>query len=605
MDFAAERSALEAKAKTVLVPVLKTILRNEDLPVSGIKSALQSRLIKEIQVKATQQDRPSLERLRYMLSHGGQNPPQQTSTRIAAPAPPQQSVASQSYYSQPSQYNTMTPNRSPYPIRLVFKKSPFYEPVEALTPTTEMTRKIHDLRSDSQISPNQTAAEQHRASRVLHPTLTTAQADQMRANSNLRVMLYCAAEPIHQQNLDITFPQQVEVKVKNQEVKGNFKGLKNKPGTTRPTDITEYLRLLAQYRNEVIVTYALTNKVRYQKSHSPYFFGFLLTSIENESLTFNQQKFHVVAMLVRKHTVDELIERVKKHQVIGKQRVLSEMIAKANDPDVVAMSTVMSLKDPISTLRISIPCRSTVCSHNQCFDAESFLQLQEQAPTWTCPICNKGVTFDNLCVDQYVEEILAATPRSIDQVTIEPDGKWSSNSSVNGTPGSSSRPNGNRQPASYDDDDSDDLIEISDVRDRVSILKTEHSATPMSAVRTPPMPSREPSTAASSGHRPPKRKSEVIDLTLSDDDDEPVRPAKRQAYSTPGPVHNSYHHSNLAPSRTPSTSNVSHGMSAANPYIIGQSHPAPSSHYGRSQHQYHNLPSEQLSNLRALANGEQ
>jgi E3 SUMO-protein ligase PIAS1 len=60
----------------------------------------------------------------------------------------------------------------------------------------------------------------------------------------------------------------------------------------------------------------------------------------------------------------------------------------------------LSLKDPISTLRIAIPCRSTLCSHNQCFDAESFLQLQEQAPTWNCPICNKTVSYQALAVDQ-------------------------------------------------------------------------------------------------------------------------------------------------------------------------------------------------------------
>jgi len=76
------------------------------------------------------------------------------------------------------------------------------------------------------------------------------------------------------------------------------------------------------------------------------------------------------------------------------------VISKANDPDIVATSIVMSLKDPISTLRIDLPCRSTICNHNQCFDAASFLQLQEQAPTWTCPICNKVVSFDGLAIDQ-------------------------------------------------------------------------------------------------------------------------------------------------------------------------------------------------------------
>lgn len=78
------------------------------------------------------------------------------------------------------------------------------------------------------------------------------------------------------------------------------------------------------------------------------------------------------------------------------------VISKAEDSDIVATSCIMSLKCPLSTLRIGIPCRSTVCSHNQCFDATSFLQLQEQAPTWTCPVCSKLVNFGDLEVDLYV-----------------------------------------------------------------------------------------------------------------------------------------------------------------------------------------------------------
>jgi E3 SUMO-protein ligase PIAS1 len=123
-------------------------------------------------------------------------------------------------------------------------------------------------------------------------------------------------------------------------------------------------------------------------------------------------------MLVKKHSVEELAERIKMRSVISKQRVITEsmqalvipklselsspatVVTKASDPDIEAMSSVMSLKDPVSYMRITLPCRSNICSHNQCFDAASFLQLQEQAPTWTCPICQKIVAFEGLAVDQ-------------------------------------------------------------------------------------------------------------------------------------------------------------------------------------------------------------
>lgn len=221
--------------------------------------------------------------------------------------------------------------------------------------------------------------------------------------------------------------------------------------------------------------------------------------------------------MVKKHSAADLTKHIAGKQVITKQSVINEMKAKAADPDIEVGSSVMSLKDPISTLRINIPCRSTVCTHNQCFDAESFLQLQEQAPTWICPICSKTVHFNGLAVDQYVEEILAEV-RDVDQVTINPTGEWSKQKEV--TP---PRKNGNTAAA---DDSDDDFTEIPDYR--VSSIKREAVQTP-NYLSTPPMPSREPSTAPRSGT---KRTSAVVDLTLSDDD-EPPPPAKKVAYRPP------------------------------------------------------------------------
>lgn len=172
----------------------------------------------------------------------------------------------------------------------------------------------------------------------------------------------------------------------------------------------------------------------------------------------------------------------------------------------------MSLKDPISTLRIVTPCRSTVCTHNQCFDADSFLQLQEQAPTWTCPICNKTISFEALAVDEYVQDILSKA-RNTDQVTIQPNGEWSTEKDL--------KPKHNN----HDDDSDDDLVEITDYR--VQAIKSEAAPTPTS-LSTPPLPSREPSIAPRSTQ---KRTSEVVDLTLSDDEDS-QRPTKKVAYTT-------------------------------------------------------------------------
>jgi E3 SUMO-protein ligase PIAS1 len=88
-----------------------------------------------------------------------------------------------------------------------------------------------------------------------HPILSRVNND-----PSLRVMVFCSAENHGQQ--DIAFPHQSEIKVNGGEVKANLRGLKNKPGSTRPVDITKELRLkIAHYSNSVELTYALTSKV--------------------------------------------------------------------------------------------------------------------------------------------------------------------------------------------------------------------------------------------------------------------------------------------------------------------------------------------------------
>jgi E3 SUMO-protein ligase PIAS1 len=65
--------------------------------------------------------------------------------------------------------------------------------------------------------------------------------------------------------LDIIFPSQFEVRINGDEVKANYKGLKNKPGSTRPADITDLVRKSpANYRNNLVITYALTQKASQQ-----------------------------------------------------------------------------------------------------------------------------------------------------------------------------------------------------------------------------------------------------------------------------------------------------------------------------------------------------
>ena len=75
-------------------------------------------------------------------------------------------------------------------------------------------------------------------------------------------MVYCAADNglTQYSKCDITFPHQVELKANLDDVKANLRGLKNRPGSTRPADITSFVRKKSGYLNHVVMTYALTQK---------------------------------------------------------------------------------------------------------------------------------------------------------------------------------------------------------------------------------------------------------------------------------------------------------------------------------------------------------
>jgi E3 SUMO-protein ligase PIAS1 len=184
--------------------------------------------------------------------------------------------------------------------------------------------------------------------------------------------------------------------------------------------------------------------------------------------------------------------------------------SKAEDNDIQATSSVLSLKCPLSAMRIATPCRSTSCAHNQCFDAASYLMLQEQAPQWTCPICNHPAPFNNLTIDLYVDGILKSSSSNTEQVTIEPNGAWHLQKQAEAP----RRPYSNPTP---ENDDDGDLIEIQD--DKIPSLKADPRASMFGG--TPPMSSREPSSVASVPRSNKRPASEVIDLTISDDDEEP------------------------------------------------------------------------------------
>uniref|UniRef100_A0A667WTU5 Zinc finger, MIZ-type containing 2 n=1 Tax=Myripristis murdjan TaxID=586833 RepID=A0A667WTU5_9TELE len=97
-----------------------------------------------------------------------------------------------------------------------------------------------------------------------------------------------------------------------------------------------------------------------------------------------------------------------------------------NGEDGVEQTSIkVCLKCPITFRRIQLPARGHDCRHIQCFDLESYLQLNCERGTWRCPVCNKTALLEGLEVDQYMLGILVYIQNSdYEEITIDPVCGW-------------------------------------------------------------------------------------------------------------------------------------------------------------------------------------
>lgn len=164
------------------------------------------------------------------------------------------------------------------------------------------------------------ASPAHRQNVTKNLTPSDTVSARLKSDRSLRLLLFSALElPLAPYvRLDIAFPSQIEVRVNGEEVKANYKGLKNKPGSTRPVDITEFVRVSpANSRNTLAVTYALTQKA----SPAEVSYPFLSNPCRTDSA---EQKYNLFVYMAKKHSVDELTQRIKQRNVITRQSVLNE-----------------------------------------------------------------------------------------------------------------------------------------------------------------------------------------------------------------------------------------------------------------------------------------
>ncbi|CAH8481677.1 unnamed protein product [Schistosoma margrebowiei] len=98
-----------------------------------------------------------------------------------------------------------------------------------------------------------------------------------------------------------------------------------------------------------------------------------------------------------------------------------------DDDDLVMPNTLpVQLLCPLSKCRIEVPVRGRNCRHVQCYDATTYLIINERKPTWNCPVCDGKAVYEDLIVDGLFLEILnSKRSQDLEEIIFHSDGSWS------------------------------------------------------------------------------------------------------------------------------------------------------------------------------------
>ncbi|VDN14652.1 unnamed protein product, partial [Dibothriocephalus latus] len=147
--------------------------------------------------------------------------------------------------------------------------------------------------------------------------------------------------------------------------------------------------------------------------------------------------FYYAVYLARKRSTRELCEALRRHSFqsasVTKQKIIEKLASTAastnttDDADLVIENTLpVQLLCPLSKCRIDLPVRGQNCQHIQCYDANTYLLINERKPAWRCPVCDVPAPFHELLVDGLMLEILADTmAENLEEIIFKEDSSWS------------------------------------------------------------------------------------------------------------------------------------------------------------------------------------
>lgn len=132
------------------------------------------------------------------------------------------------------------------------------------------------------------------------------------------------------------------------------------------------------------------------------------------------------AYLVRQLTSAVLLQRLKIKSIRNAddcRALIKELFTVDLEREIVITGLEVSLTCPLGKMRLTNPCRAKTCLHLQCFDAASYLQMNEKNPTWVCPVCEREAAYESLILDGLLMDILNDCS-NVDKIKFQEDGSW-------------------------------------------------------------------------------------------------------------------------------------------------------------------------------------
>ncbi|KAM7532630.1 hypothetical protein Aperf_G00000130786 [Anoplocephala perfoliata] len=390
--------------------------------------------------------------------------------------------------------------RIPLYPNVEFKDSPFYEVLDVIQPPTliiphdvnfQTGKRPYERTYDFRIDSNQAETITY------HSTCVGGTRREFRVQALMRFgklepsMLHgvAAAQPALGA-FDDNMPIHLAVQVNGRNValppflptsRPNMDGRRN----ARPISITPQMRICPSSSNLVKLSWS-----HEYASFTYYFFAIYLV----KKLSIKELCGYLRANCYRPGTVvrKQIMEKLASSGISFNEDGQDE-----EDDDIQIQNTLpVQLLCPLSKCRINLPVRGQKCQHIQCYDADTYLIINERKPAWKCPVCDLLAPFDELFVDGLLMDILASKEsQDVEEIVFNEDGSWTTMKSSAGDAGSS--------------------------RDSPPVSGS-NGHTPF-AESSSVYPKTNLSTAAAVGS------GVLIDLTTSDDDDMSGPPAKRPA----------------------------------------------------------------------------